>query len=275
MNDFSPMTLSKHSAKLFAISRKVMSRNTLLITLSIFATSAMSAQWPGLIPFQIRNSGSYLGLRLADLKADRVKMLKLGEISGVEIVGVLDGAAADLAGLRPGDVISSYNGEKVLGAQQFSRLVAETPVGRQVQVVCWRAGETKKLTVTTGSRDEDQVTESIATIRVMDIPSTMMVWRNSILGFESELLSEQLAQAFGVKQGILIWTVTGGSPAQQAGLRAGDVVTGICGRIIHSPREVGLVLQQAQNSQKPISINVVRDHKPISVTIALDNAAVH
>jgi len=97
-----------------------------------------------------------------------------------------------------------------------------------------------------------------------------MLWRDLVLGIESEALNEQLAQAGGAKQGILIWAVTGGSPAQHAGLRAGDILTDFCGHAVHSPREVGLALQQLQASDKTISANVIRDHKAISLSISLE-----
>ena len=97
-----------------------------------------------------------------------------------------------------------------------------------------------------------------------------MLWRNLVLGIESESISDQMAESAGVKQGILVWNVADGSPAQRAGLKAGDVVTGFCGRSIHSPRDLGMTLQQLQIGQKPISVNLVRDHKPVSLTIPLD-----
>jgi serine protease Do len=141
-----------------------------------------------------------------------------------------------------------------------------------VKVVCWRAGTPKQIWLTTGSLRSVQVDDSpfISSVRVTDVPSPMLLWRNVLLGIESESLNEQMAQAFGVKQGILIWAVEGGSVAQHAGLHAGDVLTDFCGHAIRSPREVGLILQQLQNGQKPMAVNVVRDHKAMSMAISLD-----
>ncbi len=239
--------------------------------LMLMASTAQS-EWPVPFPFQIRQAGSsYLGVALGDIDSSRAKSLKLDELIGVEITFVEPGAAADHAGIQPGDVILSYNGEKVLGAQQLIRLVAETPQGRKVRLACWRNGERKDIWITTGAPPAASADLYISSsIRIDDVPLTMMAWRNLMLGIESESLSEQFAQSVGVKQGILVWTVADGSPAQRAGVRAGDVLTGFCGRSIHSPRELGMALQQVQNPQKPMSINLVRDHKAMSLTVSLE-----
>ncbi len=261
-----------------------LSRLALIWALSILAMWVMPAvagppeQWPELVPMQVRPAGSYLGLRLADIDKERAKALKLSELSGVEIEAVEEGGPADQAGLRASDVILSYNGEKVLGVQQFKRLVMETPPERRVTLVCWRAGARKELSLTTGEWHYNPSSETLSSsdelefsrMRISDVPLPMMLWRNLVLGVESLQINDQLAQALGVKQGILIWTVTPAYPAQHAGLRAGDVLTGFCGHPIHSPRELGVILQQSTNGQKPASLELVRDHKTISISIPPD-----
>lgn len=244
----------------------------LLVAGILFLTSVPA--YPLLIrpvALQIRASGSYLGLGVSDLNAERAKALNLKESTGVEIVAVEQGHAGDQAGFRPGDVILSYNGENVLGAQQFIRLVHETPPGRRVKLVCQRNGTQKDVWVTTGTPNPAFTEmDTLASARVIDIPFPMMVWRNLVLGIETESLSEQMAQSLGVKEGILIWTVASGSPAQRAGLRAGDVLTEFCGRAIHSPRDLGLTLQQLEEGQDSMSVNAVREHKPISLRVTIE-----
>jgi serine protease Do len=248
-------------------------RILLFCTLALAPVCSATAQSTEIVPFQIRRGGSYLGLGLADVNPDTAQKLKLNEVTGVLIVAVERGAAGDLGGIRQGDVVLSFNGEKVLGAQQLIRLVSETPQGRHVKLLCWRDGAEKNIIVTTGAPHSEvsrSIGDPVSPNRITDIPFPVMLWRNLVLGVESESISDQMAESVGVKQGILVWNVAEGSPAQRAGLKAGDVVIGFCGHSIHSPRDLGSTLQQLQIGEKPISINLIRDHKPVLLTIPLD-----
>lgn len=244
-----------------------------LLAMLLICAVGVAAQWPGLLPLQAKAAAGYLGVKLMDIDPEHAANLKLSETTGVEITNVMASSPADQAGIRPGDVILSYNGEKVLGAQQFTRLVSETPPGRRVRLVGWRSGTEKAFTITTGVRPTGYTTSDdveLTRMRIIDVPLPMMLWRNLVLGIESGQLNDQLAQALGVKQGILVWTVMPAYPAQHAGLRAGDVLTQFCGHAINSPRDLGIILQQLPNEQKPISVDLMRDHKPVSLRISLE-----
>ena len=82
------------------------------------------------LAMQYRGTASHLGVRLIDVDSDRAKVLKLGEAHGAEVVSVEENGPAAQDGIRTGDVLLSYNGENIVGAQQLGRLVAETPQGR-------------------------------------------------------------------------------------------------------------------------------------------------
>lgn len=262
MGKLPPMTLTKWAVAPLA-----------LVAILLLGSVAAVGQWSTVLPMQTKSASGYLGVKLTDIDPDRAAVLKLNEVTGVEVANVMSGSPAEQAGIRQSDVILAYNGEKVLGVQQFTRLVSETPPGRRLRLVCWRNGAEKDVTITTGPRPTFQSSNGDmdlpTNMRILDVPLPMMLWRNLVLGIESGELNDQLAQSFGVKQGILIWTVTPSYPAQHAGLRAGDIVTQFCGHAINSPRELGIILQQLPNEQKPISVDVMRDHKPMSVKVSL------
>src|SRR4051794_740069 len=75
-----------------------------------------------------RTSGSFLGVGVAELTPERTKTLNLRDEYGVEITRVEDDSPASKAGLKTGDVVLEYNGQRVEGLEQFMRLVRETPV---------------------------------------------------------------------------------------------------------------------------------------------------
>jgi serine protease Do len=76
---------------------------------------------------------SYLGIGVADVTAERTKALNLKEERGAEVTNVAVDSPASKAGIKEGDVVLEYDGAAVQGIEQFTRLVRETPVGRQVR----------------------------------------------------------------------------------------------------------------------------------------------
>jgi serine protease Do len=221
-------------------------------------------------------AGSFLGVRLTDIDSNRAKALNLGEVRGVEVVHVEEGAPAEEAGIKPGDVLLSYNGETIVGAQQLGRLVAETPVGRKIKLTYWRDGKPQSAFVVTGSPHANPWNfpntqlPDLPNFTIVDVPDPMLIWKNSALGIACESLDSQLAQYFGVKQGVLVRSVEEGSPAGKAGLRAGDVITAIGDRAVANPREVSSYLRAERHRPlKLASVEVTRERKPISLKIVL------
>jgi serine protease Do len=214
-----------------------------------------------------------LGVRLADIDAERAKVLKLGEPRGVEIKIVMEGSPADNAGIRPGDVLLTYNGETILGAQQLSRLVQETPPGRDVKVQYWREGKTQTASVTLGTAQSSSPTPNPLMLGFpapnwesprINIPAPFMVWRNSALGVEFERVDFQLAEYFGVKGGALVRSVQRGSPADRAGLKAGDVIYSVGQHPLLSEHDFSSLLRQPGET---VQVSLMRDHKRIDLTI--------
>ncbi len=170
----------------------------------------------------------YIGVSIGDIDSERANTLKLGEERGVEIKAVQEGSPADLAGIQPSDVLLNYNGEGVLSAQQLARMVRETPPGRKVKVQYWRAGKTRYTVVMiAASPDPTPFMPAFPSDNWpthIDTPRPLLVWDNSALGIELERIDSQLADFFGVKEGLLVRFVQRGSPADRTGVKAGDVI---------------------------------------------------
>lgn len=223
---------------------------------------------------QMRDQVSYLGVKLVDVNADRVGRLKLSEERGVEVIYVEEGSPADGAGIRPGDVVLGYNSENVLGIQQFSRLVRETPPGRKVKIQLWRDGKAQSTVATIGALPTNAPAipthfanfnfPDVRGLNTPDIPSILMVWTNSAIGVVCEPVDSQLAQYFGVKQGVLVRSVAKDSVAERAGLKAGDVLTSVGGRSLTSPEDLRRILHQPG---RPVPVSLVRDHKQLNLTV--------
>ncbi len=164
--------------------------------------------------------GTYLGVSLAEIDANRAKELKLKEDYGVEITRVEDGSPAEKAGVKPGDVVLEYNGQRVEGMEQFGRMVRETPAGREVKLTVSRDGATQTLTAMLTARkgrawgNFPQGFE-MPEIRIPDIPQIYTSLRTARLGVEAESLGAQLAEFFGVKEGVLVRSVMENTPAKR------------------------------------------------------------
>ncbi len=220
---------------------------------------------------------SYVGVMMQEIDSARAKALKLPEEAGVEITRVEPDSPAERAGLKPGDVVMQYNGERVAGIEQFSRLVRETPAGREVKLQIYRDGSPLNVSVTVAARRAPQLPYAPSPLaappplelHLPDIPRSFMTWRSSALGIECETLEGQLADYFGVKQGVLVRSVSKGSPAERAGIRAGDVITRVGEAKVATPADLSSRIRMSRG--KPVTLTLVRDHKEMTVTAALDD----
>jgi serine protease Do len=222
---------------------------------------------------------SYLGIGVADITAERAKALNLKEERGAEVTNVDPDSPASKAGIKEGDIVLDYDGAAVQGIQQFTRLVRETPVGRQVKISVWRNGAAQALTATVEARKgtmirsggRPMVVPSFPSMPQIEIPRLQMTWQNPVLGIEGESLrsQEQLAEFFGVKDGVLVKLVRKNSAAEKAGLKAGDVVIKLEDSTVATPQEITRALR-ALGSKKTFTVTVVRNKKEMGLTVTLE-----
>ncbi len=218
----------------------------------------------------VSESASYLGIGVVEIEADRAKALKLSEERGVEVKSVEEGSPASKAGLKEGDVVLEYNGQRVEGTEQFVRMVRETPAGRLSKLLIFRGGATQTVSATIGRKPRGQfgvfsIPDVPGRFRI-EIPRPTMEWRSSVLGIESESLESQLAAFFGVKEGVLVKSVIKGSAAEKAGVQAGDVIVKLDGARIAAPRDISSALK---SGKRTIALTVVRRQSEMNLNVTL------
>jgi serine protease Do len=227
---------------------------------------------------QLFTGGSFLGVNVSEIDAERAKELKLREERGVEVTGVEESSPAEKAGLKKGDVVLEYNGQSVEGTQQFIRLVRETPSGRTVKLSVVRGGAPVTVSATVAARKGRSLVSRGGSIYVdvpmpkiviPDIPRPKMSWGNSTIGVEAEGVEGPFAEFFGVKEGALIRSVTKGSPAEKAGLKVGDVVTKVDGTRIATARDLSNEVR-SNRSKKSLAMTVVREKRETTLTVTVD-----
>ncbi|HKD82000.1 MAG TPA: PDZ domain-containing protein [Candidatus Angelobacter sp.] len=224
---------------------------------------------------------SYLGVDIKDVTADRVRALKLKDERGVEITMVDADAPAGKAGLREHDVILEFNGTAVESEEQLRRLIRETPPGRTVALGISRDGAPMKVNVQLADHSA-VVAQSWPHVAIpslppmgdlhngMDIPSIQIQTYSSVLGAQTENLTRQLGEYFGVKdgEGILIRSVEKGSAAEKGGLKAGDVIIKADNEKLNDRSDLTHILRSHRKGGK-LNLVVMRDKKEQTIVVTL------
>lgn len=208
------------------------------------------------VPAAAQEAG-WIGVRIEDQAA-----------AGAIIRGVEPNSPAARAGLKEDDVIIQFNKEDVIGVQQLTRLVRETPAGRTVEVKVRRENRDETFQVTTergpalgqrGRFELDLPGARIFSDRILrDFPRVQVNTTYVQSGARVEQLTEQLRDFFGVysNSGVLVTSVDQGSASAKAGLKAGDVITTVDGKTVRSPADFS---REMRAGGSKITLKVVRD----------------
>jgi serine protease Do len=215
---------------------------------------------------------SFLGVGVAEVDNNRARDLKLNDVHGVEVTRVEEDSAASKAGIKVGDVVLEYNGQRVEGIEQFIRLVHETPAGRVVKLLISRNGATQVLPVAMGVRKGNfAMTVPEIQVPTPDMPHVFTTMSSARLGIEAEALTPQLGEFFGVKQGVLVRSIVKDSAAEKAGIKAGDVITRIDQTNVATPGELSSAVRAAR-SQKTFPVELMRDKRSMILNVTMEDA---
>jgi C-terminal processing protease CtpA/Prc len=230
---------------------------------------------------------SWLGVETREVTAENMKELKLQAERGVIVDHVTEDSPAAKAGLKENDVITEVNGQRVEGAAQFRRMIHEIPAGRTVQIAIWRDGRAQTLSATLGKAEENHRawlktapgSFAFAMPKVMEMPDmpsidlngeTLLFPGSARLGIDAEDLSGQLGVYFGAPdgEGILVRSVNSGSPAEKAGVKAGDVITTFNGDRVRTAGDLREKLA-AKPDEKQVKLGVLRNKSQVTLTVEL------
>jgi serine protease Do len=268
----------------------------LLLTIGA-VVSSLNAQGrvrvtPGRELMVLDGRGSQLGLMVSDLDAKATT-------GGVQIDEVSDGSPAEKAGIKSGDVIVEYDGERVRSARQFTRLVQETPQGRAVKIALLRDGKRQMVDATPdnsatawnfGPEVDRAMREAERGMREFNfavpppewqmdreprrfeyrMPGGTMPFRmesRGRLGVQVQSLTPELEEYFGVTNGgALVSSVAKDSAAAKAGVKAGDVITSINGGRVNDTDDLMRALEDAKGET---TIVVTREKKELTLKAGL------
>ena len=200
----------------------------------------------------------WLGVSIQPMTAELAKGFNVTEGTGALVSGVQDKSPAAQAGIKAGDIITQYDGQKVGTSADLPKLVAATTVGRQVPVTVVREGKTVVLNVT---------------IAQMDEPGQPVVAQaeeeKGRLGLTVETVTPSMARNLKLSEprGVLVRGVRSGSPAENAGVRPGDVITEVNHKAVADAADMKQAMEKHPKGA-PLVVMITRDGSNLYVAMA-------
>ncbi len=195
----------------------------------------------------------WLGVRIQSVTEELAESFGLLKARGALIAEVTAGGPAAVAGVRAGDVIIRFNGQEVPEMSDLPRIVAETAVGKEADVIVWRDGKEKSFRVVLGRLEEF---EKAASGREADgEPSGEQPTGTEVedLGLLLAPLSASLREQFevgGDVNGVAVVAINDAGPSREKGVRPGDVVVEVAQQEVRSPQEVKDKVAEAKKTGK-------------------------
>jgi serine protease Do len=242
---------------LFNLDGEVIGVNTLIISPtggSIGIGFAVPSKTVASVVSQLQQFGElrrgWLGVHIQSVTDEIAETLNIKPARGALVAGVEDKGPAKPAGIEPGDVIVKFDGKDVKDTKDLQRMVADTTVGKDVDVVVIRKGaeETRKVTLGRMEDPDEKVQASIKKDEPVEKPVTQKA-----LGLDLAVLSKDLRTRYKIKdsvKGVLITGVDGASDAADKNLSAGDVIVEVAQEAVANATDVKKRIDQLKKDGK-------------------------
>ena len=268
-----PINQGNSGGPLFTQDGKVIGMNTAIFSPtggSVGIGFAIPSDMIRTVSNQLASAGhvtrGYVGVGTQAVSGAMAKALHLPEKSGALLASVVAGSPAAKAGLEPGDVIEAVNGQKIPEPRDLALTVAGVAPGEEARFQILRDGKDRDMQVKVG----DQPREKVAQTRT-DEPAT-----HGQLGLALAPLTPEAREQLEVPSGLdgaLVRGVQAGSPAEQAGLRPGDVIVGVGSQRIVSPSDANKAIGAALGGKDhAVALRVLRDGTIAFVGVTIGDA---
>jgi len=181
-----------------------------------------------------------LGIIISNLDPDLAESLGIKDTKGVIIIEVLEGSAAEKAGMKRYDVVVEFNGEKVEEVNAFRSRVAMLKPGTKVKIVVIRNGNRETLNAELGESSEE--------LKSAKAPEKMM----RQLGITIQNLTDDLAERYGYQdqQGVIITSVEPDSEAEQKGITSGMLIMEVDQKPVRNTKDFDQAIEKASEAGK-------------------------
>ncbi len=205
---------------------------------------------------QLREFGEtrrgWLGVRIQNLNEEVAEALGLETIEGALVTDVPNGPAQK-AGIRSGDVIIEFDGKIIEDSSTLVKIVGDSEVGKEVEVLIWREGSQRIIPVILGRLEAVQISDS----GVNTTDQKILYFA----GMSMVSITDDLRKQFGVPTeitGVLVTEVKDGSVAKSRGIEAGDVIQKVDQMEVDIPSSIIKLVDEAKSRKKTSVLLLVK-----------------
>ena len=209
---------------------------------------------------QLRQFGiarrGWIGVRIQQVTSEIAEGLGLPTTQGALIADVTKDGPAAKAGLINGDLVTSFDGKPVADDRVLPRIVADTPIGKTVNIDVLRKGKKQTLRITVQKLADDNKPDKPAKA----VPAPKNQPKLAQLGLSLGPLDGAARAKFkiaGTVQGVLVTAVEGGSPAAEKNLKAGDVIVEVASQPVKTPDDVSKKVEGDAKSGKKVELLLI------------------
>jgi len=212
---------------------------------------------------QLRDAGrvtrGWLGVTVQALNQELADSFGLGHTHGALVNEVVKGSPAEKAGIQRGDIILTFDGQKIMELNDLPRLVAATPVDQTVKVTIFRNGKERTVKVKVGKLD--------------DGPQAAVTGDREgggSLGITVTNLTPDLVERYNLagQEGLLVTEIDPDGPAAEANLQVGDLILEVDGKGVKSVREFQQVVD-GKPAGKVLRLLIQRNATMLYTTVTL------
>lgn len=192
---------------------------------------------------QLREFGEtrrgWLGVRIQEVTDEIAESLAMNEAMGALVAGVTEDGPAAKAKIEAGDVIIKFDGNEVEEMRELPRMVAETAIGKEVEVVVLRKGDEVTINVILERLEENTPTE--ASVKADEEPAEEPAAKSEVLGMMLAELDDELREQFSIDadvSGVVVTEVKPDSSAAEKRITAGDVIKEVAQEPVETPADV-------------------------------------
>ena len=203
-----------------------------------------------------RTKRGWLGVRIQMVTDEIAESFGLKDTSGALVAEVSQNGPAKKAGIKPGDVILTFNGKKVEAMRRLPRIVAETPIGIDVPVELWRNGRKMKIIVRIGELEEDQIAKASEGAKTGKKQKPKLVKLDK-LGLSLEDMTSKLRKQFSIDtkvNGVVVTSLDPNGLAAEKGVRLGDVLVEVDQTKVRTAVAVAKIISKITKAKRKKSV---------------------